>query len=111
MTYPRFDPTFNLGHIFTTVAFVGTLIGVYAQQSSFQTRTEERLAASELARVQYIPIINDIAKIQAVTNDQLGNLRNALIIMQTTNEKQVEATSHVRERLSAIEAKIGTKLP
>lgn len=107
MTGAHFDPTFNIGHIITTITFAGTLAGVVWWQSNFQTRTEERLAASEMMRAQYIPIINDVIKLQNGENIQIANINTVLLEMQSVNREQQEAIAGIRERIAKIEGREG----
>jgi len=104
MTRLHFDQIINLGHLISFGTFIVTLLAISWWQSNFQTKTEERLKASELAREQYVPMINDIVAIHGVTNQQVSNINTILIGMQKTNQEQTEAISLIRERLSYLEA-------
>jgi hypothetical protein len=109
-SHPRFDPTFNFGHVMTVsgivISFFGMFIGLVWWQSNFQTKVDIELGINAKARNDYIPIIHDIVRIQAVTNSQISSLASASGTVQSVNKEQDAALASIRERLSAIEARI-----
>jgi hypothetical protein len=109
-SHPRFDPTFNFGHIMMVAGSVASVlamfIGLVWWQSNFQTKVDIELGVNAKARNDYIPIIHDIVRIQAVTNSQISSLANSSGVLQGINKEQDEALASIRERLAAIEARL-----
>jgi hypothetical protein len=109
MQHIRFDPTVNFGQAITAAAFALSLMGMVWWESDFQATTKERLVSGEVARQKYVPVIEGIAKSQDVTNSRLENVAAALREVRDANRDVTEATSKIRERLSAIEAILDNK--
>lgn len=104
--HPHFDPTFNFGHVLTAGSMAIALLSIVWWESNFQTKTEVQLEINAKARNDYIPIIHDIVRIQAVTNSQLSSLANSSGALQEINKEQDAALIIIRERLAAIEARM-----
>jgi hypothetical protein len=109
-SHPRFDPTFNFGHVMTVsgivISFFGMFIGLVWWQSNFQTKVDIELGINAKARNDYIPIIHDIVRIQAVTNSQISALASSSNVSQDVNKEQDAALASIKERLSVIESRM-----
>lgn len=109
-SHPRFDPTFNFGHVMMVVgsfcSVMAMFVGVVWWESNFQAKMENEVAINTKARNDYIPIIHEMLKIQAVTNSQISSLANSAGALQAVNKEQDASLASIRERLVVIESKI-----
>lgn len=104
METPRFEAVFNFGQVLQTISVVVAFAGMVWWQSDFQASTKARLETGEAIRVQYVPVVNGLAKAQEVTNSQL------IAVGQTNRDLLKEIAdlwrevARVRERLASLEA-------
>ena len=75
---PRFDWSFNFGHVLTSLTTAAAVGGFIWWSSDKIAGFEYRITAGELRAQTYIPIVNGLMKSQDVQDERIGNISEAL---------------------------------
>lgn len=75
---PRFDWSFNFGHVLTSLTTAAAVGGFIWWASDRIASFEFRISAAEVSAQTYIPIVNSLVKSQDVQDERIGNVVDAV---------------------------------
>lgn len=78
VTAPRFDWSFNFGHVLSSVTVMMAVGGAVWWQSYQMASFEHRIAASEARALLYIPRIDALMKSNDVQENRIENLADSV---------------------------------
>lgn len=113
---PRFDWSFNFGHVIQSLTTAAAVGGFIWWASDKLAGFEYRIAAGEVRAQTYIPIVNALVKSQDVQDERIGNIGDAIKGIRTDiaeNNRQTRAElgemnkilGTVREGMAELRAK------
>ena len=105
---PRFDWTFNFGHLLQTA---GTLVGIGAliwQLAQNQAEMRRDIVSLQAQATKYVPMVEAFAQSQSVQDERIGSLSSAVQDIRKTNGELLSQFGAVREDLAGIKARINT---
>lgn len=89
---PRFDWSFNFGHILTSIATAASVAGGIWWASEKIAGFEYRLRASEIRAQTYIPLIDGMLRSDTKQDERITNLVSALSDLRTAIANDNRAT-------------------
>lgn len=96
---PRFDGTFNYGHLVNAIMLGLTIISGMVYVVQWQAATETRLAEIERVRQLNLPVFEAMRQSDIVQNERMGNMADAIVEMRrqygNLNEKISEIATSV----------------
>ncbi len=75
---PRFDWSFNLGHVLTVLAIGGGAISYIQSNASMQTKTDLRILDLEKKSATYIPLIDSMKDSNIIQNNRMDNISESI---------------------------------
>lgn len=75
---PRFDWSFNLGHVFTVLAIACGAISYIQSNARMQTENNMRLLDLEKKSSMYIPLIDNLRDSNINNNNRMDNISQAI---------------------------------
>lgn len=116
VTAPRFDWSFNFGHVLTSLSMLSAVGGAVLWTSGKIADFEYRIKAGEIRAQTYIPIVTGLVKSDDVQNERIGNLSDAIKgirtdIAENARQYRIELqeinknTSSLRENMAAMNAR------
>lgn len=95
---PRFDWSFNFGHVLTSLTTAAAVAGFIWWTSERIAGFEYRITAAEVRAQTYIPIVNGLVKSNDVQDERIGNITDALRGIRTDiAENNRQARSELQE--------------
>ena len=107
---PRFDPTFNYGHIFQLITFVITVFSGVIYITSIQTQMQKDISQIEARAGKYIPAIDTLIAMRPLQDDRIQNLSMAVQDIRKTNSELLTQMGKVREDVAGMKATVDAQL-
>lgn len=105
MHAPRFDWTFNFGHVLNSFTVLVTVGGGIWYMSSKLTAQDHKIEALERARAQYMPVVEQLSIRQSTTEERARNLAEAAADQRRTNAEILSTLGTIRENVARIESR------
>lgn len=99
LTKPRFDWSFNLGHVFTVLAIAGGAISYIISNARMQTENNMRLLDLEKKSNMYIPLIDNLRDSNINNNNRMDNISQSI---QADRANTTETFKAIRIDLSDV---------
>lgn len=91
VTAPRFDWSFNFGHVLTVTGMMLSIGGAVWYVSGIVTTFEHRVSAIEKLSVQYVPIIQGLQRSDDRQENRLENMADAMRQQREHNAQEFRA--------------------
>lgn len=103
---PRFDPTFNYGHLLQAGMLAAALVSGYAAIVSFQDEVRRDLRNVEGWSAVYRPAVDGLLRSQVLQDERIGNLADSIREIRKVNSDTLAAIAGIREELAGIKVRL-----
>lgn len=107
---PIFDRTLNYGNVIQIFLLLVMIVGGGVYMVRWQGDVENKLADAEAARVRYIPIVDALVKSDAIQDERMGNLADAVIEIRRSQVSITEKLSQIGSSVAVIEERTKSKV-
>lgn len=106
MQAPRFEWSFNFGHVLTVATIAGGLIAIYTNMKTSVETLDQRVKALEVQTAQYRPLVEAISIRLGTSDERVSNMAESMRDMRRAQQETTVTLGTVRETLAAISARL-----
>lgn len=106
MQRPRFDPTFNYGHLMQAGMLAFALVSAYAAFVSFRYEVRRDLRDLQAWSSVYRPAVDGLLRSQVVQDERIGNLADSIREIRKVNSDTLAGIAGMREELAGIKVRL-----
>lgn len=105
---PTLDPRLSYGNVIQIFLLLVLIAGWGIYIVRWQSSVDSKIAENEAARIRYIPIIEALVKSDAIQEERMGNMADAVIEMRRGQSALAEKLGTIGTSIAVIEER--TKL-
>ena len=105
---PKFDPTFNLGHLFTILSILLTAFGGIWYTATETTNIDHRISNIERGVAGNTPRVDALTQGATVINERMTNLLETQRELRRQNSDLMSALIRIREDVAGIAAQLNS---
>ncbi len=106
MQKPRFDYSFNLGHVMQAGVIVAGFLSTLLYLAGERAEIKRDIEISRDARLKYVPVIEAMASSNQIQDERITGLGLSVQDIRKTNNEMLLQLGAIREDLAGIKARL-----